>query len=96
MSGGLIFRLVKCFSYYWICRDSLWIQITVGFCVPHSGGLVFPHPIGFVLSPRRFSHGSDHSFSSGKMDGFSKDAFSSLSDYVKDMSKFQRTYVFHM
>ena len=42
---------------------------------------------------QRFSHGSDHCFSSGRMDAFSKDTFSKLPDYIKDMSKFQHTHV---
>ena len=78
--------LVTCFSYCWICRDSLWVQIAFGFIGSRSDGLAFS--LGFMQSRGVFTHGSDNGFSSRCSDGFSKDAFNRPSDYVTDISKF--------
>jgi hypothetical protein len=67
--------LVACFSYCWICRDFLWIQVAIGFSVPRSAELVFSRTVGFILSLRRLSHGSDNCFSSGWIDDFVKGCF---------------------
>jgi len=87
--AGQVFLILVDFPGFSLDSDCSWIF------VPHSAGLVFSRPVGFIPSPKRFSHGSDHCFSSGRMDGFSKDTFSRLSDYVKDMSKFQHTHAYH-
>ena len=82
-------------SYYWF-GDSLWIQTTVGFFVTRSVGLVFSRRWDSYFVRGIFLMDQIIAF---RLVGFvvsQRMILVRLSDYVKDMSKFQHTHAFHM